>query len=480
VAQAQNTQTPTSAAFSLSAAGQSSAVINLAGCSSAAVVVDNSGTGQTLVPQASSDPNSIVTPASAQWGTVTTIGAGSITTFGQFNGPTASVGIFGFRVVLTALSSGGPVTGHIGCSNAVTSMANGATGNVQGVGTAGSPSGGVVSVQGVAGGTAVPVSGTLTTTPSGTQNVAVTSPVAASGAVQTANCDPTTASRCATVTAGGALTVTGSVTSTTAFPYNTGNTGQAAQNTAALQGACQFNTSPVTLTTGQVIGTTCDALGNALANISAGFGTATANPLFVVPGSAGFTVTTTLPYTYTATQSPKTGSFVGVAGYDGTNIQPWNVNANGVGRATLYNITGTLGVAVSGGVSAGLASGNALEVGSFNLASNGSTFDPFRKDTYAAGPIWVTTGGSTTVSVPSNATTVVKASAGRLARILITTLGAGTLICYDNATTGSGTIIGSYGASAAVGTVEQLDMPAANGITCVSSSTGPVATVSFY
>ncbi len=116
----------------------------------------------------------------------------------------------------------------------------------------------------------------------------------------------------------------------------------------------------------------------------------------------------------------------------------------------------------------------------FVMCYNGTTWDRCRKDSYAAGPVWVTTGGSTTVNVPTNATTVVKASAGRLARILVTTLGAGTLNCYDNASTGSGTVIGTVAASAAIGTVEQIDMPAANGITCVSSATGPVATVSFY
>lgn len=44
-------------------------------------------------------------------------------------------------------------------------------GHVDGQGTAGSPSGGVVSVQGVSGGQALPVSGTITITPSGNQTV---------------------------------------------------------------------------------------------------------------------------------------------------------------------------------------------------------------------------------------------------------------------------------------------------------------------
>ncbi len=42
---------------------------------------------------------------------------------------------------------------------------------VVGIGTAGTPSGGVLSIQGVSGGFAIPISGTVSSTPSGTQNV---------------------------------------------------------------------------------------------------------------------------------------------------------------------------------------------------------------------------------------------------------------------------------------------------------------------
>lgn len=92
----------------------------------------------------------------------------------------------------------------------------------------------------------------------------------------------------------------------------------------------------------------------------------------------------------------------------------------------------------------------------------------------------VTTGGTTTASVPANAANVVvKASAGRLFRVLVTTTGANPMLIYDNATTNSGTIIGALPASPAVGTIYDFEMPAANGITIAGSATNPAVTVSY-
>jgi hypothetical protein len=75
--------------------------------------------------------------------------------------------------------------------------------------------------------------------------------------------------------------------------------------------------------------------------------------------------------------------------------------------------------------------------------------------------------------------TVVKAAPGRLARLIVTTLGTNALLIYDNATTGSGVIIGAIPASAAVGSSFLFDMPAANGITVKGSGTNPAVTISF-
>ena len=158
---------PNSIPFSLSAAGQTSPVLNCSNLSSAAVVVDNSGTGQTLVPQASSDPASLTTPGSVQWATVSTINSGSITTFGQWTGGLGGTGLVGFRVTLTALASGGPVTGKITC------------------------------------GAATPTS--LTTTPGGTQNVSIVGQTLSPIVVSTPA--PCTAATCTTAIGNGANTL---------------------------------------------------------------------------------------------------------------------------------------------------------------------------------------------------------------------------------------------------------------------------------
>ena len=82
--------------------------------------------------------------------------------------------------------------------------------------------------------------------------------------------------------------------------------------------------------------------------------------------------------------------------------------------------------------------------------------------------LWTSAGGSATTSIASAAAnTVVKASAGRLCRALVTTAGAGTgnVLIYDNASTNSGTVIGIIPATIAIGTYYTFDMQAANGIT---------------
>lgn len=93
-------------------------------------------------------------------------------------------------------------------------------------------------------------------------------------------------------------------------------------------------------------------------------------------------------------------------------------------------------------------------------------------------------GGSTTASVAAGTVvnTVIKNSAGRLCRVLVTTVGTGAVAVniYDNATTTSGTIIGSFPITAPVGSVYDFSIPAANGITVGGSATAPGMTISFY
>jgi hypothetical protein len=75
----------------------------------------------------------------------------------------------------------------------------------------------------------------------------------------------------------------------------------------------------------------------------------------------------------------------------------------------------------------------------------------------------------------STATTVtIKATAGRLVSVLVTTIGSGTSIIYDNASAASGTIIGVVPGGTAVGTVLVFAAPAALGIT-IGTATTPCA-----
>lgn len=102
--------------------------------------------------------------------------------------------------------------------------------------------------------------------------------------------------------------------------------------------------------------------------------------------------------------------------------------------------------------------------------------------TYNSGTSYqlVITGGETAVTVPVNAAdVVVKATPGRLVKVLVTTTGANPMQIFDNATAGTGTQIGCFAASPAVGTVIDFNMPAANGITIKGSATNPVVTVSY-
>lgn len=133
-----------------------------------------------------------------------------------------------------------------------------------------------------------------------------------------------------------------------------------------------------------------------------------------------------------------------------------------------------------------LASGTlgALEL----VTATNPTFTRITDGTDACGigngnDLWVGNGGSATASIASAAAnTVVKASAGRLCRALVTTAGSGTgnVLIYDNATTDSGTVIGIIPATIAIGTYYTFDLPAANGITVKNVASGPVLTVSYF
>lgn len=70
---------------------------------------------------------------------------------------------------------------------------------------------------------------------------------------------------------------------------------------------------------------------------------------------------------------------------------------------------------------------------------------------------------------------VVKPSAGRLLKLIVTTiLGAGAVTVYDNASTNSGTVLMVIPSTTAAGTIYDVRLPAANGIYANFASTGTV------
>ena len=128
-----------------------------------------------------------------------------------------------------------------------------------------------------------------------------------------------------------------------------------------------------------------------------------------------------------------------------------------------------------------LASGIVTGVISCNTA-NGSTGSQVTINNPASpadglGTPLVAEGGTATVSVASNSTVVVKNSPGRFDGMVVTTTGTGTFTCYDNASAASGKVIAGFAGGAAIFTPFTLHPWAANGITCISASSGPVVTV---
>lgn len=65
----------------------------------------------------------------------------------------------------------------------------------------------------------------------------------------------------------------------------------------------------------------------------------------------------------------------------------------------------------------------------------------------------------------SNSDSVIKAAPGFLYKVLITATGTGITLIYDNATAGSGVVIGAIPANPVAGTVYTFNAPAAAGIT---------------
>lgn len=98
----------------------------------------------------------------------------------------------------------------------------------------------------------------------------------------------------------------------------------------------------------------------------------------------------------------------------------------------------------------------------------------------ASGSQGVTIGGKQTTAIASAGSANVKASPGRLFRVLITAAGTASLTFYDNAAGGAtGTIIGVTPPATTVGQIYDFQLPAAVGISAVGGAGTPGVTVSW-
>ena len=204
-----------------------------------------------------------------------------------------------------------------------------------------------------------------------------------------------------------------------------------------------------------------------------------------IAGAVNLTGTLPQPYNPAYQLSPSNSTFVGISGYDGTYTNAWDVNAHGVGYVQICDPTTTSCpyVSIPGD---GFSQQFGLWTTSQNTFFNGANQTRQWGDT--TGVAWTTNGGRYASAIPAQTTgpTVIKASAGRLAKILITTAGTtGTETFYDNASACSGKVIGiapgTTASSAAVaGYTIDVSMPAANGITGCGGTASAAVTVSYF
>lgn len=86
---------------------------------------------------------------------------------------------------------------------------------------------------------------------------------------------------------------------------------------------------------------------------------------------------------------------------------------------------------------------------------------------------------TTAIASGAAANTIIKASAGRLFRVMVTTQNTNQMNIFDNSSSGTGTIIGLIPANADVGSVFEFAMPAVNGITVLGNAANPGVTISW-
>ena len=232
---------------------------------------------------------------------------------------------------------------------------------VAGAGTAGTPSGGVVSIQGVASGTVVPISGTVTAN-AGTGTFTVSGTVTANAGT-------------------GTFTVAGGLTNNNAAP--------GANNVGVLPALC--NTSAPTWTNGDQTLLSVDTSGNLRVNISASTGTSTvvgnltnnnaapgANNLGVLPAIAS-----------TAAQSYTTGDQVLLSTDLAGNLRTITTGPS-TGIVTSYTDTASVASGSTGTATYTVTAGKTLHLTQIIASSSGG---PCRVQVdYGAGPTIIFVG----------------------------------------------------------------------------------------
>jgi hypothetical protein len=95
--------------------------------------------------------------------------------------------------------------------------------------------------------------------------------------------------------------------------------------------------------------------------------------------------------------------------------------------------------------------------------------------------IHVNEGGSNTGFVPANsgAAVVIKASPGRLMKVIVTAVGTAATKIYDNASSASGNVLLAIPASPTLGAVYDVQLTALNGIVCDGLTNGSGLTVGY-
>jgi len=217
-------------------------------------------------------------------------------------------------------------------------------------------------------------------------------------------------------------------------------------------------------------------------------GTVNANAPYVVQGAIPFRYWRVV---YTNGATAQTGTFeivsTAFAGVNPSTSSPYQINSISGGNATPTTAIGspTGGGAVYVSTGPGDAQGNAaisaLHALGFGYGYNGTTWDRNRADPGAVGVQRMTNGAVSTVAIAAAVAgnTVVKATAGRAVTVVVTATGTNPLVCYDNASAASGTIILYVPASAALGSTYPSELPAANGITCAGNAANPGVTIGY-